>query len=239
MTDRRLRESERRARTTGALDDRARLLADLVRTGRITRAQLELAAFCGNDAALALVYQEDYQQSTTDGYVWWKRLVIPEGTATRYVPIPSESSDWLRELSRWGYEAMLRAGLAVMVVGHEHVHPNEECKSSYCVYRATVAVVDDWLDCQCDKHMKIAQDHVRRLALVAHMAEDADMLAILHRDAWCRQIGNLLLLDKCLQIDQCLNNAVSSAADFVEGGEAAVLDEVRRTLTAWALGGIP
>jgi hypothetical protein len=52
-------------------------------------------------------------------------------------------------------------------------------------------------------------------------------------DAWWRQLRNLLLLDECLDAPGCLRDAVESAARLA--GEGPVRDAIRRELVAWAL----
>lgn len=53
MTDARLREVERAASCTGAVDDEARVLVERVRAGDLPRDRLDLAAHCGHEASRA------------------------------------------------------------------------------------------------------------------------------------------------------------------------------------------
>lgn len=54
MSDARLRELERRWRQAGSVADEAALLAERVRTGELPRERVELAAWCGLEAARAV-----------------------------------------------------------------------------------------------------------------------------------------------------------------------------------------
>jgi hypothetical protein len=111
VSDTRRRTAEREA-ALGDIAARSRLLAERVRIGELLPERLELAAYCDSPEALALFNVEEYQQSTSGGYFWWKRLVIPmsEG-GTRYVSIPRELKDWVRDLGRWGDLPFARVAL--------------------------------------------------------------------------------------------------------------------------------
>ncbi len=85
MTDRSLRELERRARG-GARDDEAAWLAARVRAGDLPRERVELAAWCGHEGA---------------------RAVAGVGAAADRLDL----DDWLRGLRRWR-RAPARAALA-------------------------------------------------------------------------------------------------------------------------------
>lgn len=51
VSDAAARTTRRRANAGGSIEDRARVLVERVRTGSLTRRYLELAAFCGDEAA--------------------------------------------------------------------------------------------------------------------------------------------------------------------------------------------
>ncbi len=85
MTDRALRELERRA-SSGSRDDEAAWLAARVRAGALPRERLELAAWCGHGPARAVLGGS----TVADGL---------------------DLDDWLRGLSRWR-RAPARAALA-------------------------------------------------------------------------------------------------------------------------------
>ncbi len=54
MTDKRLRELERRWRETGSVEDQAACLRARVQSGELRKDRLELAAYCGVLAAKAV-----------------------------------------------------------------------------------------------------------------------------------------------------------------------------------------
>lgn len=84
MSDTKLRDLERRWKETGAVEDEAAYLLERVRVGELTRERLELAAYCGHEAACTL--------------------------AT--VQSESDLMQWVVGLHRWGIEALVRAAIA-------------------------------------------------------------------------------------------------------------------------------
>jgi hypothetical protein len=87
MSDARLRELERRWKESGSPDDEAAHLQERARIGDLTRDRLELAAFCGHEAAR-------------------KVAELPPATG-----VPTE---WLTRIERSGRDSVVRAGLAMV-----------------------------------------------------------------------------------------------------------------------------
>lgn len=88
MTDRRLRELERRVREGGAsLEEAARWLLERQRAGELPRERLVLLAWLGHESARAALAGEPLH-------------------------VPGELESWVRGLERWGPEASVRAAVA-------------------------------------------------------------------------------------------------------------------------------
>jgi hypothetical protein len=88
--DERLRELERKWKSTRSVEDHAAYLQARVRAGDLEADRLELAAYCGHAAARAAV---------------GARVVVPD-----------EFEPWVLGLSRFGREAVMRAGLTAAEV---------------------------------------------------------------------------------------------------------------------------
>lgn len=84
MSDERLRQLERRWRETGAAGDEAAYLRERVRVGELPRERLELAAYCGHEAA----------------------------SGATGVCGPRDLEQWVAGLSRWDMQTAMRAALA-------------------------------------------------------------------------------------------------------------------------------
>jgi hypothetical protein len=84
MSDATLRALERRWRATGDVEDEAAFLLQRVRAGGLCDARLDLAAYCGHDAAV------------------------------RARPPARSQPRWFEGLSRWGEEVELRAAVHAM-----------------------------------------------------------------------------------------------------------------------------
>lgn len=95
MTDANLRALERAALADPA--QRAAWLSARMRAGELPRERVELAAYCGDEAALPLLSAKEAA-----------RLRYPGPHMSGEVPFER----WVRGLSRWGHEVMVRAGLA-------------------------------------------------------------------------------------------------------------------------------
>lgn len=88
MSDQRLREFERHWRDTGSLQDEAAYLRERLRVGDLSQDQVELAAYCGHEAARRL--------SLAD---WTERTV---SNGDQRVEDLQSLIDWLKGLGRWG-----------------------------------------------------------------------------------------------------------------------------------------
>jgi hypothetical protein len=88
MGDALLRELERRWKASRSVEDEARLVAERVRVGDLTRARLELAAYAGHAAA----------------------CLAAESVETAS---PSSFGRWLRGLERWGSSVCVLAAVLI------------------------------------------------------------------------------------------------------------------------------
>lgn len=88
MSDKRLRELERRWLETGALIDEALLLRERVRSGSLPPCMLGLAAYCGHGGATAAMEKPP--------------------------AVPDLEGDWLRGLRPYGTDASARAAILIL-----------------------------------------------------------------------------------------------------------------------------
>lgn len=86
--DERLRAAERRALASGSVADEAALLTERLRAGSLTRERLELAAYCGHEAARVAVDPVTGCFGPRGERLWGALALEP----------------WVRGLSRWGPE---------------------------------------------------------------------------------------------------------------------------------------
>jgi len=88
MSDERLRELERRWKETGSPEDEAAYLLERVRAGDLSQERLELAAYCGHQAATRALGSSAPRT--------YQKLEL-----------------WIRGLARWGVDPALRCSLAL------------------------------------------------------------------------------------------------------------------------------
>lgn len=114
MSDQSLRELERRWKETGAVEDEAAYLLERVRVGALAQERLELAAYCGAAAA------------------------------SHATPIksPSQARDFMRGLSRFGGESIVRA---LHVAAGELSRQWEAEFTGDSTLSDTLATVESWL----------------------------------------------------------------------------------------------
>lgn len=89
MSDKRLREAERRWLQTGDFEDYARLLVECVRAGDLRRDRLELASYCGHEPSLCAIGRAELLRQD------------------------AAEHDWVIGLVDYGREASFRAGIAI------------------------------------------------------------------------------------------------------------------------------
>jgi len=223
VTDRDLRQLERASH--GDPDAEARLLHARLRAGTLTRARLEVAAYCGDPAARTLV----------------PFAAVPrEGLASRrsgtVIPVSYGCTDnwslelWLQVLPLWPPEASALAALsAARVVLHELGAPcgcGDQDTPDHPLWahedwegvevRRAVAAGVVWTLCPCDRHLE-----TWRLANVA--------VTNLYNVPWLPravQGGHARADDR--------GRAVAAAREV---GGAAVRGAVRADLLEWALRG--
>ena len=116
MADERLRDLERRAAQTGAIEDQARLLLERVRVGNLDREMLYLAAHCGHPAAQAAT-------KTTTMPMW-------------------QFKEWLNMFQQWDKEVCIRAALALR---HEIITTFYRSFPDETILGATIQAVRAWV----------------------------------------------------------------------------------------------
>jgi hypothetical protein len=131
VSDARLRELERRWRETGRVEHEAAFLIERVRAGELGRETLEVAAYCGHQAA---------------------RRAVETGLET-----PHELRDWIRGLLARGPHWLIRASLPL---AHRfrlrcEVHP-EGFGHVLPLLASSVKATEQWLRCPCRVHSRAA-----------------------------------------------------------------------------------
>lgn len=121
MSDFRLRDLERRWRSTGSIEDEAEYLRECVRTGHLAQEMLELAAYCGHAASLRLC-----------------------GGAP-----PDSWSDWAGGLVKWGPDMCARAAITGIRAEHATTSVESPTTARKIGVYALAAAGKKWLECPC------------------------------------------------------------------------------------------
>jgi hypothetical protein len=103
MSDRRLRDLERRWRETGAHDDEARWLAERVRAGDLSTARLCLATYCGRAGARLASRDErrDHQRVPEDPRFWLHGALTFVPDSRRHLAVLGVTAACRTLLPRW------------------------------------------------------------------------------------------------------------------------------------------
>lgn len=135
MSDTRLRELRRRFDETGAPQDEAAWLNERVRMGELSRERLELAAYCGHEAARRVIGASV--------------VAAPRAPAELVELFSEEVADlewFIRGLARWGVPWCARAALAI----GRHVLPLAGPFEDEAA--AALRATETWLRCPCEEH---------------------------------------------------------------------------------------
>lgn len=142
MTDARLRESERRWKETGALEDEAQYLRERVRAGELQADRLEVAALCGDEAAR---------------------------TALRFVPQASAPAGpvLVARLAGLGQEALVRAQIAsaLRVLGLVDSLSDQPSAEAIDACKAALNAAVAWVQCPCVPHARVAADRAAGVSI--------------------------------------------------------------------------
>lgn len=141
VSDAAARTTRRRANAAGNVEDQARALVDRVRAGTLTRRYLELAAFCGSEAALLAVGPCDCGQGV--GNEPGHDAHIPFGPKLKdgWTMSFKDMSGWLRYFGKLPYVAAAWvACLAVEDVPGAFVSPQEIARERH------LKQVCDWIN---------------------------------------------------------------------------------------------
>lgn len=118
MTDQRLRRLEREVAASPSPESEAALLRERLRAGTLSLERLELAAYCGHEAALAIVPRPHGAPSDCGLCHGHPDGILVMHTATSGLPPWSrepcshELRPWVRGLALWGHKVMTRASVA-------------------------------------------------------------------------------------------------------------------------------
>ncbi len=139
MSDEKLRELERRWKGTGAVEDEAAFLLERVRAGELTQERLELAAYCGHQAATA---------------------------AMAHQPFSGTLEDWVRGLAGFGFAPVDQLAARVAVAVADSVQGGWERRGDDGddTPQQAIDATRAWIDCPCSNHLRAAE----RTAEIAH-----------------------------------------------------------------------
>lgn len=152
MSDARLRNA---TRAPVGVEAKTRALHERMRAGVITRERVELAAYCGSEAARPVVGDGPHEWAVaSSGYSWFLSAIDCAPLAIL-----------LRGLERWGHLVMVRAAREAAKVALE-AHCKRHCGAQApprvagngghradCVEVArAIEAVGAWLDCPCEEH---------------------------------------------------------------------------------------
>jgi hypothetical protein len=148
VTDHALRESERRWKETGSVEDEAVYLRERLRAGELPLDRLQLAAWLGSEAACLVVPEKPATGAPEDRVRAAADLGINRTNA--------DLEWWLLGLGNWGPETCVRAGLAVARLVLPYCVPIDDCD-------AALTAAEKWIASPRGEHALEA----RRLAHAA------------------------------------------------------------------------
>lgn len=247
MSDIKLRSLQRQADSGDPLA-RAALLTERVRSGTLTREMVELAAYAGDVAARAALPPFADDPTTASGKATACDPCInadgrnytfdtPGGWhCLRHATEHPDLALWVRGLSRWGPEALVRAAVAAARQALP-IWASGECADAHSSHpdwqaplrhlrlvcgnaaraRSAIEAAEAWLACPCDAH-------IREWYEARDVAGPGVWLP--YPNASRQQVGDRI---SALSADARIKEAAKIA------GEPRVRDAVRSSLVAWAL----
>lgn len=132
-----------------------------MRIGELSRERLELAAYCGSEAARAVV---GFGDRTVPG---WPDILVADIVGEK------RFRDWVHGLSRWQRAAGAQAAVAAAWAAwrHRKIHHLSRARFSFTAsqLRASQAirVAEAWANCPCEEHKEACRAEGRRLELRA------------------------------------------------------------------------
>jgi hypothetical protein len=236
--DSRLRSLSRSA-LTGDPESKARLLLERARSGQLSRERLELAAYCGDDAALAVLGDVFADER---GHFFDYASIGLTNPLKRESVLPVRLDSWLSGLSRWSgapYYSLVRAAVAAAwtalapwcdstrMSGRVGLHAKrQETERHGCTrcgpQQQALRAANEWLGCPCHSHQIAWYESTEA-------AYDADRI-----DAWLPypDLWNPIDITRgsALDADVRIGHAVRLA------GDQPVREAIQQALISWALG---
>lgn len=169
VSDQRLRELERLWRDSGKVEDEASYLRERVRVGDLTPQRLEVAAYCGHEAAKSLI----------------------SANAAADLPLPScqrSPLDFVRRLPGGREVVVFTAVLltAQVLDEYERYHPTDTRP------RRALEAASGWFECPCERHKLAAELCVSpadQAALMAFGRPGAEVAEPVARAAVCTPLN--------------------------------------------------
>jgi hypothetical protein len=213
VADERLRALERAAQDDPSRS--AELLVARMRRGDLTRERVELAAYCGHEAA-RLVVDPDHRVGTY--FHLPPTADRPHGIHGDGVPLRDTVSD----LARWGASVLVRASVAAARAAYARWALGAHAYRAFHAIRAA----EEWLACPCDGHRSLCDGENNGGVAADAPWAGAMLMAVLV--AAMPPTG-----DHVGHVRSYVLDTVDSAAAIA--GEAAVRDAIRSSLASWAL----
>ena len=169
--------ADARLAATGDLADKVQLLREQVRTGQLGKEQLQVAAYCGDEAALLVIPDEDRPGQCWEGpgiHGW------EEGE-------PKDLAQWIASLgSILERQAIVRAVIAVA----RRALPGWEAKGGPKGPRSAIEFAEDWAVCPCDQHAGHYKDADLALSRWSNIARSL-LLRAIRLDFLCTELRQL------------------------------------------------
>lgn len=217
MRDVELRARDREARALGTPVERSRVLADRVRMGTLAPERLEIAAYCGNKAAIL-----------AGGLTGW---------ANPADPTQRPFGEWIEGLARWGPTVQVRGALALQRAMFK-LTTSGPCAAS-CGVEDAMRARKERLQLALDAQAAWIENPTERARERARWAWSA---AWIHREPWLLpppdQHGRWL--EPC-GILACVE-ACTRRSDYASPrgvGPRAARNAITSALVSWSLGGEP
>jgi hypothetical protein len=220
MSDAKLRDLERRWKETGTVEDEAAYLLERVRVGDLSRERLELAAYCGHEAA--------------------RRAVGPTAAdAARH----ADTAEWYAGIRRWGTEPLARGAVAAVAwacTAYKSLRPDDprcglaiEAARRWCVRpdeaacTAALRASQEAVEAARDLHRVDDEPHQRAYLAAesaAHVARACFVIGPSHRQGECpkelvlavayaeRRIGHLARAQSSPEVRRAITQAVTDWA---------------------------
>jgi hypothetical protein len=190
-------------------------------TGTQRRSRVELAAYCGDEAAQAVLGSSWRSEAAGGSQAAAAGLAVyRDGPGSR-----AAFEGWARGLSRWGRETATRAAVAASRAALDHAQRRDHRDWDWAdvLDRARVCVEagEAWLSCPCDEHLEAWRRAWAVFPPPPQWAPAPDV------EGWTLSTAGRQA--PCALVD------VTAPAAAQASSESSVRSAIQRSLTEWAL----